>query len=134
MNNYQKYQKEAIFSMSPVELLILLYDECMKDLRKAQFSLEDGSMDSFDNYLNKAVKIIRYLNNTLRMDQPVSRDLRRLYDYLTFDLGKVKAGGRKYINEIPKLVDIIQDLRDGFDGASRKVADTHMVEEERILV
>lgn len=134
MNNYQKYQKEAIFSMSPAELLILLYDECMKDLRKAQFSLEDGSMDSFDNYVSKAVKIIRYLNNTLRMDQSVSKDLRRLYDYLTFDLGKVKAGGRKYINEIPKLVDILQDLRDGFEGASHKVADTHMVEEERILV
>jgi flagellar protein FliS len=134
MNNYQKYHREAIFSMSPCELLVLLYDECMKDLRKAQFSLEDGSMDSFDNYINKAVKIIRYLSNTLRMDQPVSRDLRRLYDYLTFDLGKVKAGGKRYMNEIPKLVDIIQDLRDGFEGAGRQVADTHMATEERVLV
>ena len=43
-------------------------------------------------------------------------------------------GRQEYLNEIPKLVDIIQDLRDGFDGASHQVADTHMVEEERVLV
>jgi len=130
---YRNYKEDTLFSMSPVELLILLYDECMKDLRKAQIALEDGDMTIFEEYVGKALKIIRYLINTLDMSVPISRDLRRLYDYIIFDLAKVRAAGKRMVGEIPRLVEIIQDLRDGFDDASRVVQDTHEVRQVGVV-
>ena len=130
---YEKYKEDAVFSMSPVELLILLYDECMKDLRKAHMALEDGDMTMFEEYIRKSLKIIRYLIQTLDMSIPVSKDLRRLYDYIIYDLSKVRAAGKRMSDEIPKLIEIIQNLRDGFDGASQKVQDTHEVREASVV-
>ena len=130
---YRNYKEDTLFSMSPVELLVLLYDECMKDLRKAQIALEDGDMTIFEEYVGKALKIIRYLINTLDMSVPISRDLRRLYDYIIFDLAKVRAAGKRMVGEIPRLVEIIQDLRDGFDDASRVVQDTHEVRQVGVV-
>ena len=131
--SYEKYKENSIFSMSPVELLVLLYDECMKDLRKAHMALEDGDMTMFEEYVGKALKIIRYLINTLDMSVPVSRDLRRLYDYIIYDVSKVRASGKRMVDEIPRIIEIIQDLRDGFDGASRVVQDTHEVRQASIV-
>ena len=130
---YEKYKEDTVFSMSPVELLILLYDECMKDLRKAHMALEDGDMTMFEEYIRKSLKIIRYLIQTLDMSIPVSKDLRRLYDYIIYDLSKVRAAGKRMSDEIPKLIEIIQNLRDGFDGASQKVQDTHEVREASVV-
>ncbi|SFG24638.1 flagellar export chaperone FliS [Oribacterium sp. WCC10] len=130
---YGKYKEDTIFSMSPVELLILLYDECMKDLRKADMALEDGDITAFEDYIAKTVKIIRYLINTLDMSIPISRDLRRLYDYIIYDLSKVKASGKSLKGEIPKLVEIIEDLRDGFEGASHLVQDTHEARQASVV-
>ncbi|MBE6003643.1 MAG: flagellar protein FliS [Lachnospiraceae bacterium] len=130
---YEKYKEDTVFSMSPVELLILLYDECMKDLRKAHMALEDGDMTMFEEYIGKSLKIIRYFIQTLDMSMPVSKDLRRLYDYIIYDLSKVRAAGKRMSDEIPKLIEIIQNLRDGFDGASQKVQDTHEVHEASVV-
>ncbi|MBP3239018.1 MAG: flagellar protein FliS [Oribacterium sp.] len=130
---YEKYKEDTVFSMSPVELLILLYDECMKDLRKAHMALEDGDMTMFEEFIGKSLKIIRYLIQTLDMSMPVSKDLRRLYDYIIYDLSKVRAAGKRMSDEIPKLIEIIQNLRDGFDGASQKVQDTHEVHEASVV-
>ncbi|SEA42761.1 flagellar protein FliS [Oribacterium sp. KHPX15] len=131
--SYEKYKENTLFSMSPVELLVLLYDECMKDLRKAHIALEDGDMTMFEEYVGKALKIIRYLINTLDMSVPVSSDLRRLYDYIIYDISKVRASGKRMAGEIPRIIEIIQDLRDGFDGASKVVQDTHEVRQASVV-
>lgn len=130
---YDKYKEDAIYSMTPVELLLLLYDECMKDLRKADIALQDGDNTVFEEYVGKALKIIRYLIKTLDMSVPISKDIRRLYDYLIYDLSKIRAGGNRKADEIPKLIDIIQNLRDGFEGASMQVKDEHVVQTASVV-
>ncbi len=130
---YDKYKEESVFSMTPVELLLLLYDELMKDLRKADIALQDKDNTMFEEYIGKSLKIIRYLIKTLDMSIPISQDLRRLYDYLIFDLSKIRAGGSRKADEIPKLIEIVQNLRDGFDGASKQVQDTHVVHEASVV-
>ncbi|MCA4989503.1 flagellar protein FliS, partial [Clostridioides difficile] len=41
MNGYQKYKEKSIYSMSSSELLLLLYDEAIGRLSKAEYALED---------------------------------------------------------------------------------------------
>ena len=134
MNDYQKkYLEQSIMQMSQGELLVLTFDEAIKSLKKANLALEDKNYEKFEEALKKANKVIRYLHQTLDMEQPLSRDLARLYDFITFDLGLVQAGRERRQEELPKLVDILSDLRDGFLGASNTARDTHIPKEAKVV-
>ena len=134
MNDYQKkYLEQSIMQMSQGELLVLTFDEAIKSLKKANLALEDKNYEKFEEALKKTNKIIRYLHNTLDMEQPISRDLARLYDFVTFDLGLVQAGRERRQEELPKLVDILSDLRDGFLGESKIARDTHIPKEAKVV-
>ena len=123
MNEYQKkYKEQSIMQMSQGELLILTFDEAIKCLKQADLALGE-----------KNYKIIHYLRKTLDMKQEISRDLMELYDFITFDIGLVKAGRERRQEELPKLADILNDLREGFYGASQKVTDVHMPEEAKVV-
>ncbi len=134
MNEYQKkYKEQSIMQMSQGELLILTFDEAIKCLKQADIALEEKKYDKFDELMDKCNKIIHYLRKTLDMNQDISRDLLQLYDFINFDIGLVKAGRERRREELPKLADILNDLREGFYGASQKVADVHMPQEAKVV-
>ena len=120
MNDHQKkYLEQSIMQMSQGELLVLTFDEAIKSLKKANLALEDKNYVKFEEALQKTNKVIRYLA--------------RLYDFITFDLGLVQAGRERRQEELPKLVDILSDLRDGFLGASKIARDTHIPKEAKVV-
>lgn len=134
MNDYQKkYLEQSIMQMSPGELLVLTFDEAIKNLKKANFALEDRNYEKFEDAIKRTTRVVRYLHQTLDMEQPISRDLARLYDFVTFDLGLVQAGRERRQEELPKLVAIMTDLRDGFLGASNIAKSTHMPKEAKVV-
>lgn len=133
MNGYQKYKEKSIYSMSGAELLLMLYDEAVSRLTKAEYALEDKEYELFEDSLQRTSRIVRYLIDILDMEQPVSRDLRRIYDYLIFDISRIKAGREREKEEIGRLRHILSELREAFDEAGRKAMDTHMVQNKGIL-
>ena len=134
MNDYQKkYLEQSIMQMSQGELLVLTFDEAIKSLKKANLALEDKKYEKFEEAVQKTNRVVRYLHQTLDMEQPISRDLARLYDFVTFDLGLVQAGRERRQEELPKLVAIMSDLRDGFLGASKIAKSTHMPKEAKVV-
>ena len=134
MNGYNQYKEKSIYSMSSAELLLLLFDESIKRLTRAEYSLKEKGYDDFEDCLQRVTRIVRYLIDILDMDYPISYDLRRIYDYLIFDLSRVRAGRERRQDEIGRIRHILSELREAFDGASKKVNDTHMVKESRIRV
>lgn len=135
MNEYQKkYQEQTIYQMSPAELLLLTYEEGIKCLKKAQYLLEGKKYETFDGNMDRATRIVRYLQQTLDMEQPVSGDLNRIYEYLLFDLSRVRAGRERRAEELPGMITILEELRDGFSGASKQASGTLPPRESRILV
>lgn len=127
MNIYQKYKEDSIYSMSSSELLDLLYEEAIGRLRKAELALEDKEYALFDDCLRRTSKIVRYLIDILDMRQPISYDLRRIYDYLILDLSKVKAGRERERKEIARISHILSELREAFQQAARKVNEERML-------
>lgn len=123
MNIYQKYKEHSILSMSQAELLLLLYDEADKQLTRAGLCLEEEEYVLFDKSMERTSNIIRYLLQILDMEQPISRDLERIYHYLLYDIGRIVAGRKKYIDELPRIRHILSELREAFDQASRMVAE-----------
>ena len=132
MNGYSQYKEKSIYSMSGPELLLLLFDESIKRLTRAELSLDEKNYDDFEDCLQRTSKIVRYLTDILDMRQPISHDLRRIYTYLVYDLSMVKAGRERRQEEIGRIRHILSELREGFDGASKQVNDMHLVLEKEI--
>ena len=132
MNGYSQYKEKSIYSMSGPELLLLLFDGTIKRLTRAEQSLKDGNYDDFEDCLRRVTRIVRYLIDILDMQYPISWDLRRIYDYLIYDLGLVRAGRERRFDEIGRIRHILSELREAFEGASKKVNDTHMVRENAV--
>ena len=61
--------------------------------------------------------IIQYLDDTLDRQYPISKNLAQLYEYFTYELGRVKIGRRKDLLEHVKSM--IEELRDAFRQAQK---------------
>jgi len=121
MNGYQKYKEQSIYSMSNLEQLLLLYDEGIKQMKRAMYALDDKDYGIFENSVTRTVRIVRYLNSILDMEQPISGDFRRIYEYLFYDLSVIQAGRERRKDEIEKIIHLFQEFRDGFEEAGRQV-------------
>lgn len=133
MNGYQKYKQKSIYSMSGPELLHLLYEEAKTRLNKAGLALEEEEYAMFDDCLKRTTNIVRYLIEILDNSQPISRDLRRIYNYLILDISKVRAGREREKEELGKMVHILGELQEAFDEAARKTGSVHGGENRGVL-
>ena len=114
---YQGYKEQGINEMTPGELLLLLYDELIKRLLRADLALGKADYPLFEASVDRCLDIIRYLDDTLDMQYPISRNLNRLYDYLSFELNRVKAGRNK--TELDRVKTMAGELRDTFREAEK---------------
>ena len=115
---YQGYKEQGISDMTPGELLLLLYDELVKRLLRADLALSKANYPLFEASVDRSLDIIRYLDDTLDMQYPISRNLNRLYDYFSYELNRVKAGRNK--TELDRVKVMVSDLRDTFREANKK--------------
>ena len=116
---YQGYKEQGINEMSQGELLLLLYDELVKRLLRAGLALDKADYPLFEASVDRSLDI-RYLDDTLDMQYPISRNLNRLYDYFSFELNRVKAGRNK--TELDRVKTMVSELRDTFREANRNCA------------
>lgn len=119
-NGYQNYKEQSINTMTQGELLLLLYDELVKRLVRGDLALSKQDWPVFEAAMDRCMDILRYLDDTLDDQYPISRELHRLYDFFLYDLSRVKIGRNK--TELDKVRPMLTDLRDTFRAAERKQA------------
>ena len=114
---YQQYKQQSINSMTPGELLLLLYDELVKRSTLASIALDKQDWPVFGAPVDRCTDIINYLDETLDRRYPISHDLSRMYDYFTYELSRVKVGRNK--KELDRLRPMLTDMRDTFRAAEK---------------
>lgn len=119
-NGYEQYKMQSVNTMTSGEMLLLLYDELIKRLTRAQVALEDENYDMFDQSVVRSREIVQYLKHTLNMNYKISFELSRMYDFFFFELGRLQAGRRVAV--IQELKPLVEELRDAFKEASKSVA------------
>lgn len=119
-NGYEQYKMQSVNTMTSSEMLLLLYDELMKRLARAQVALEDENYDMFNQSVERSKEIVQYLNHTLNMNYKISYELRRMYDFFLFELSRLQAGRKVVV--IQELKPLVGELRDAFKEASKSVA------------
>lgn len=117
---YQQYKQQSVGSMTPGELLLLLYDELVKRATMASIALDKGQFDAFEAAVDRCTDIVNYLDETLDRQYPISRDLSRMYEYFTYQLGRIKIGRNK--TELENLKPMLAEMRDAFHGAEKASA------------
>ena len=131
---FKQYKESTIYSMSNLELLLLLYDEAVKRLKMAQIALEDKKYETFEECLERTGRIVRYLIQILDMQYPISKDLKRIYEYLIYDISRVKAGRERRAEEIPRISHILSELRDAFNQVFSVKGEYMSADLETILI
>lgn len=120
-NPIQHYKEQSISTMTPNELLLLLYDELVKDLMRCELALSQKQYDLLETSVDKSVAIIQYLDDILDGRYPISRNLHKLYDYFGYELARVKIGrNKKVLDEVQGMVG---ELRDSFRQAEKNCAE-----------
>ena len=114
---YQQYKQQSINSMTPGELLMLLYDEAVKRSTLASIALDKQDWSTFEGAMDRCIDIVNYLDETLDRQYPISQDLSRMYEYFTYQMGRIKIGRNKA--ELERLRPMLADMRDAFRAAEK---------------
>lgn len=114
-NPYDIYKKQEILSAGRCDLLLMLYDGCIKQLKLSMIAIEEKSMEGANNALLKAQAIISKLMADLDMSYEVSQPLAELYDFFGRELAE--ANIHKDTEKIQPVLDMMADLRNTWQVA-----------------
>ncbi len=118
-NGYEQYKTQSINTMTNSELLIVLYDELLKRLKRAEFALDNGDFAMFDQSVTRCKEIVKHLEITLDKSYPIAEEISRLYEFLQYQLARLQSGRRKEI--IKEIEPFVIQFRDAFKEASKVV-------------
>ncbi len=119
---YQAYQTNAVQTASPEQLVVMLYDGCLKFLRRAEAAAQNGARPQCTQAVSRATAIIMELNATLDMERggEISTNLRSIYLFLNRHL--LEASRECSAERIAQAIPMVADLRDAFAQASKQIA------------
>jgi len=113
----QAYKEQTVSTMTTGEMLILLYDEMIKRLKKAEILANNSDFEKFESEVKRVQEIIAYLNNSLDRRFEISKNLLSLYDFFNYQLIRVTAS--RNLTLIDELIPLIEDLRDTYRQADK---------------
>ncbi|MCL1982331.1 MAG: flagellar export chaperone FliS [Clostridiales bacterium] len=113
----QEYKEQAVNMMTPGEMLILLYDEIVKRLKKAEMLAKNSDFANFENEIKRAQDVVAYLNNALDRRIEISKNLAQLYSFFNYQMARITAGRNLHL--IDELIPLVEDLRDTYKQADK---------------
>ncbi|MED3724647.1 flagellar export chaperone FliS [Priestia filamentosa] len=119
MNNaYQAYQQGAVNTATPGELTLMLYNGCLKFIRRAKTAIENGEVEEKNKNLIKAQNIITELMVTLRTGSELSDQMRTMYDYMNQRL--MKANIESSVDILEEVESYVMEFRDTWKEVIQK--------------
>lgn len=109
---YNAYSRDKVLTASPVELIIMLYDEAIKQLKMADIAIEEKRYDKANNSLQKAQAIVEELVRSLDLNIKIGRDLLSIYEYICRSL--IQINMKKDREAIPPIIHILTNLKDAW--------------------
>lgn len=112
LNTFQKYQEQYINTLTPEDLVTLLYNETTKNLNKSISDIDNKQTSLAHNHIIKAQDIILHLISTLDFNYSISNELLPLYEFMYDSL--VKANIQKDTQLIKVVLKMVNDLKDAW--------------------
>lgn len=104
-NPYAAYRNVEATTADPITLTTMLYDGCIKALKKATLHLENGNRTGFNDESNRAYLIIGELASTLDMNQgEIAENLARIYGYCMRLIVESSLGDVSKLEEVDRHI------------------------------
>ncbi|GIP35614.1 flagellar export chaperone FliS [Paenibacillus sp. J2TS4] len=114
-----KYLNHTVQTATPAQLLIMLYDGCIRFCKLAIHGLEQNDLQLVNTNLVKAQAIINELIVTLDMNIPLSQDLRQIYDYWNHQLIAANMGKQK--EPVEEVLGFLTEMKETWVQAARSI-------------
>lgn len=112
MNPYAAYKKQAVTTMTPIEIVIKLYSETERELNRAIVFIEAKNYENANKALNKSLDLVAALRSVLDVSLPIGQNLDSLYAFFTKEI--INANVKSDVEKIKSLLPMIGELKDAF--------------------
>jgi flagellar protein FliS len=108
------YRQQSILTAPPGQLVVMLYDGCLRFLGQAAYALRDGDAGEADARLARAEAIIDELLATLDLEQggEIASRLQGIYVFCSRHL--LDARSERDPEMIDKVAELLGELRDAW--------------------
>ncbi len=114
---YDQYKENSIFTASPEELTLMLYNGLVKFIMKAQYAISKKDMQAAHDNIIKSQNIIQEFISTLDKSYDVSTNLLLMYDYMFRRL--IEANIQKSTDILSEVLGYAKELRDTWEQAMK---------------
>ncbi len=108
-NPYAQYRQQGVLTASPTELVVMLYEGCIKQLKLAKIHIEDKNIEGANNSFQRAQDIITELVMGLDFNYDIARELLNLYEFVQRAI--IDMNISKDIKQVDPIIEILDDLR-----------------------
>ena len=109
-NAYEKYKTQEVTTASPVGLIVMLYNGCIKRLKLARMAIEKKDYEDANTNFKRAEDIIEELMAALDLKYEISQNLLSLYAFMYEEIVRINVS--KSAEKIEPLLKILSSLRD----------------------
>ena len=114
---YDQYKQNSIYTSTPEELTLMLYNGLIKFVMQAQSGIAEMDIEKASNSIVHAQDIVVHFRNTLDMKYEVSQGLDALYEYMYRRL--VEANIKKDQEILAEILGMAKELRDTWAQAMK---------------
>ncbi|OEH86767.1 flagellar export chaperone FliS [Desulfuribacillus stibiiarsenatis] len=114
-NPYQQYAQNKVFTATPGELTLMLYEGILKFCKRAKVAIEQKNIREANDALIRSQNIIRELKYTLKQEYEVGKQLAQLYDFMLNQL--IEANIKKEAKLVDEVLGLAQELHDTWKEA-----------------
>lgn len=122
-----KYQNDSVMTASPMDLVVMLYDALIKQIKLSDIFLENREYEKVNRHLSRAEDIVSELLCSLDLSYPISEELMKLYDFMLQELIQINL--QKDRSRISPLLEIVESLREAWVSVRNGSARAFAVEE-----
>ena len=106
------YKKQGIMTASPIELVIMLYDGCLRQLRAAKTNIINHNYQDANKALQRTQDIVAELSSSLDCRVEISHQLMQIYEYVTWKTREINA--TKDAGQVDEIEGIMSGLKDAW--------------------
>jgi len=117
---HNAYLESRILSAEPVELICLLYQGAISEVREARRHLQEKNIRARSNSITKVHDILSELTTVLDHKQggQIAQNLAQLYDYM---MRRITEANFKQIDEpLVETLGLLTTLKEGWDGVQQQ--------------
>ena len=124
VNAYKDAKRAAVLTADPMKLIIMMYEEAIKNLNLAKKSIESGNIEKRNEYIYKAQDFINELMNALNFEKggEIAKNLYSLYEYFIWRLNMSIAKNDPEM--VQEVIDRMNTLLDAWNQIYNQYKET----------